>query len=752
MINKPKFKAYFRVETLEPDSVFLLSEKNRFFLIGRLYYLLAALLDGYHTIGNIIDKLQGQASAPEICYALMSLESKGYIVETDDILPPEKTAFWNFFDVESNVAASRLQATRVAVTSFGTVTPEPFISILESLNIQVCDDGDICVVLTDDYLQSGLDVFNQEALKSQRPWMLVKPVGTVIWVGPIFEPGKTGCWACLAQRLRSHRRTETFIQKKKGIITPLQTSLAVLPSTAQTALTMAATEVAKWIVNKENKQLESTIVTFDVTSLEVQKHTLVRRSQCPCCGEPNYLLNRKLKPLVLESRKKTFTADGGHRCSSPEATLKQYQHHISPITGIVDRLRRSLETDNGLTYAYSAGQNLALMHDNFYSLRQSLRSRSAGKGMSDYQAKVSCLCEALERYSGVFQGDEIIKKASYKEMGEGAIHPNTCMNFSEAQYKNRKERNAKLTSSFHWVSAPFDEEVEIEWTPVWSLTSKKFKYLPTAYCYFGYPDANEQNAFCSPCSNGNAAGNTIEEAILQGFMELVERDSVCLWWYNRVRMPAVDLDSFDEPYFQLLKDYYKTLHRDIWVLDITSDLNIPTFTAISRRNDKKIEDIILGFGAHFDPKIAILRALAEVNQFLPAVLPIAADGSGEYAIDDSDTISWWKTATLENQPYLVPDASAAPRVRSDYPQLWSDDLLHDVMTCVDIANKNGMEMLVLDQTRPDIGLSVVKVIVPGMRHFWARFGAGRLYDVPVKLGWLKEPLKEDELNPIPFFA
>jgi ribosomal protein S12 methylthiotransferase accessory factor YcaO len=62
-----------------------------------------------------------------------------------------------------------------------------------------------------------------------------------------------------------------------------------------------------------------------------------------------------------------------------------------------------------------------------------------------------------------------------------------------------------------------------------------------------------------------------------------------------------------------------------------------------------------------------------------------------------------------------------------------------------------MEMLVLDQTRPDIGLPVVKVIVPGLRHFWRRLGPGRLYDVPVKLGWLEKPLAEEKLNPIAVF-
>jgi ribosomal protein S12 methylthiotransferase accessory factor len=47
---------------------------------------------------------------------------------------------------------------------------------------------------------------------------------------------------------------------------------------------------------------------------------------------------------------------------------------------------------------------------------------------------------------------------------------------------------------------------------------------------------------------------------------------------------------------------------------------------------------------------------------------------------------------------------------------------------------------------------VVKVIVPGMRHFWSRFAPGRLYDVPVELGWRPAPSAEDELNPTPMFV
>ena len=71
---------------------------------------------------------------------------------------------------------------------------------------------------------------------------------------------------------------------------------------------------------------------------------------------------------------------------------------------------------------------------------------------------------------------------------------------------------------------------------------------------------------------------------------------------------------------------------------------------------------------------------------------------------------------------------------------------------VELARQAGLDTLVLDQTRPDIGLNVVKVIVPGLRHFWSRFGPGRLYDVPVRLGWLEAPTAEAAMNPmaIPF--
>lgn len=125
---------------------------------------------------------------------------------------------------------------------------------------------------------------------------------------------------------------------------------------------------------------------------------------------------------------------------------------------------------------------------------------------------------------------------------------------------------------------------------------------------------------------------------------------------------------------------------------------------------------------------------ASLNQSLGIDL-----NNGKTTPDAPDWQYWLKQATLENQPYLVSDRTVPLKIYSDYLYCYHDDLRQDVQHCIEIAAQHGMETLVLDQTRPDIGLNVVKVIVPGMRHFWNRFAPGRLYEVPVKMGWLPAP-------------
>ena len=187
------------------------------------------------------------------------------------------------------------------------------------------------------------------------------------------------------------------------------------------------------------------------------------------------------------------------------------------------------------------------------------------------------------------------------------------------------------------------------------------------------------------------------------------------------------------------------------MLDVTSDIGIPTFVALSRRPDGETEDIIYGAGSHADPRLAALRAVCELNQCL-TWLPRPGGGDGRPMIDDPLALWWWKTARLADCAWLAPAADRTPCEASRYPEIESTDLREDVEYCRALVESRGMEFLVLDQTRPDIGMPVVRVIVPGMRHFWARFAGGRLYDVPVSMGYRERPLAEADLNSAPVIA
>jgi len=482
-------------------------------------------------------------------------------------------------------------------------------------------------------------------------------------------------------------------------------------------------------------------------------HTLIRRRQCPACGRAVPSTRTvACDPISLGSRKIVFATDGGYRTAMPEDTLARYEHLVSPITGVVNVLRR-VESVARPLHVYMAAWGLASHHRgpmDLASMKSGRLGMSLGKGVSEIQARASALCEALERCSGVFEGDEPRIVATIAELGTKAVSPTQSMLFSPRQYREREQRNVGKPPQ-HQVPEPFDESSRIEWSPVWSLTHQTAKYLPSQYLYFHYvPPAGTELPECFPaCSNGNASGNSLEEAILQGFLELVERDCVALWWYNMVKRPAVDAASFDDAGFAEFLRYYGQLLRRVWVLDITSDLGIPAFAALSSRTDQKKEQILLGFGCHLDARVALQRALSEMNQSLHFVSedhpPSAQD------LDDSGIGRWLETATRENQPYLDPDEALGLRKRSEYPMVRHDDLLDAILECRKIVEGRGMEILVQDQTRPDIGMPAVKVIVPGLRHFWPRLAPGRLYDEPVKMGWLREPRKEEELNPIPMF-
>lgn len=721
MHEKPKLRSSIRLDVVAPDLAVARSEDHVSVFEGRLVPLLAPWLDGRRSVTEIVEALGGEANAVDVRFGLSLLAKKNLLVEGEAAAPGKRFVLEGL-GLDPGPARRRLRKKAVEVAALGDLDPQPLISALRSLGVRVAAGGEHRVVLTESYLRPELDRVNRRQLAAGKPWLLVKPAGLVPWIGPLLRPPETGCWACLARRLEENDPyPELLVEALGGAAASFAAPAPVLPWILHLVANAAALQVLRWIAGGRSPDLEGRLVTFDARTLAGEGHQLVRRGDCPCCGPSP---PARPDPVELRSVRRSDSRDGGYRAAPPEETWRRLAHLISPITGVVGRVRdRSLGAAR-VCLADHPGPGSDPRED----LQTGRRRLAAGKGTGAEQARVSALCEALERYSGIYRGDEPRRRARFADLGEDAVHPNACMTYSAAQYRER-ERWAALAPAC-WVPVPFDEEKEVDWSPLWSLTESRFRYLPTACCYYGYPLAEEER-FARADSNGNAAGTCLEEAILQGFLELVERDAVAVWWYNRLPRPGVDLAGFCLPYCDEMTALYRSLGREVHVLDLTHDLEVPVFAAVSWRTEERSE-LLLGFGAHFAAEIALARALSEMSQFLPG---LAAGRERRIA-----------SGPVRALTHLLPAGQA--RGRQSCRRGAGRDLREDVLYAVDLARRHGLETLVLDQTRAELGVRVVKVVVPGLRSHWPRWGPGRLYDVPVAAGWLAQPRREDELCPV----
>ncbi len=728
-----QFAPNFTVYVLPPDVVCLYSEDRKFFLHGELYCALAtAIAKGGKSLPELARDLGRDFPSDKIEEALKRLIERRYIVPASPAAAGAAAGYWASLGLPPGIAEQNLGNCRVDVESIDVQGAAAFGAALSKLGVRVVERSpDLTVTLVNDYLERQLAELNRRRVSDHTPWLLVQPSGAFPLVGPVFSPGKSACWTCLFDRMIRNREVKGFLDRgpaRAVVVSPLARN-----TLGQGAIQFAALEVAKAIATGFRTELNDHIISQDLLGASIVKHYVAARPQCPTCGQKKLRDPRRAPvPIELGAGAKLVMTSGGYRTVSSRATVARFRKHVSPLTGVVTRLER-IEADLPLNTNFYAAHNFSAPAQSVNELRAGLTGGSFGKGSTAEQAEASALMEAIERYSGIFQSDEIRLTRRFTDFAPGdAIPPNDVLLFSDAQ--SRPEQTGEEDSHETQMAPPFDPSARIEWSPVWSLRDGRFKYIPTSLLYFFYSGPAAFHAD----SNGCAAGNTLEEAIVQGFLELVERDAYAIWWYNRLRRAEVDLGHFNNSYVRDLQAQLAETGRRLWVLDVTSDLGIPTYVAILHWMQNGLENIEFGSGAHFDPRIAMLRTLTELNQFLS--IGLMGGGTGEKSSLDGVT-----PLRLADYPYLTPNGTVQPS--SGWTAGPLDNTRQQVDACVDIARQAGLDFLVLNQTRPDVEVPVVRVIVPGLRHFYRRFGPGRLYDVPVKLGLLDRPLPESKLTP-----
>ena len=469
LVKLPALAPHLQFRDIGERQTLLVSESFNTLLHGKLNRDLLPLLDGRHSQEEIVAKLDGVHAATDVLAAIVSLSARGYVVSADHGMDAARAAWWSSLGVSPRRVEQRLAEACVAVDG----DDGRIIRHLQASGASVGTDApELTVIVCDDYLEAALADVNRRKLETGAPWMLARPRGVEALFGPVFHADEKGpCWECLAYRLRSHQEVHNFLRNVAGDEAAFK-PFAAEPSVLEALYGLIAAEIVKWLVLDEAAPIHGHAVAMNVGTFASSQHRVLRRPQCPACGDAALQrADRSPVPLFLNASPKAHLNSGGVRTVAPEVTLAKYRHLVSPISGVVTWLARTTDETDPWLHVYWAGSNLGMRSRSLSSLRRSLRSKSAGKGSTREQSEVSALCEAVERYSGAFHGDEIRVRKRFTEFtsADGAIHPNDAQLFSDDQLDNAATINAE-SHPYNIVPPRLDPDAEIDWTPVWSLT------------------------------------------------------------------------------------------------------------------------------------------------------------------------------------------------------------------------------------------------------------------------------------------
>jgi bacteriocin biosynthesis cyclodehydratase domain-containing protein len=551
-----------------------------------------------------------------------------------------------------------------------------------------------------------------------RPGGTVLPVrvytGTVL-VGPLTEEHGRPCVVCLERRFVAVRPLEERAAIDDGrdvYVAGTDPRLTPFALEAVHGLVEAAATAAR------RRDGLADVYELRLDDLTVTRHTLIADSGCPACGTPRedtaeaavIRLEPRVKPEPTRYRLRSveeldLPVDGlaGPVCGTVTGTLlPAYQcTATAPVSGFF-RVRSRFDYHE----MWWSGQAQSLWHSERYGL-----------------------LEGLERYAGQFPRARTAELfASYDDLAPDALDPRACGEYAEEFYAHHAD-----------YYAPFDPAAPMHWTWGYSLRDERPILVPEQLVF--YLDRRPYKKFVQECSNGCASGSSVEEAILHGLLELVERDAFLLAWHAAARLPEIDLESCRDPAVRFMRDRIARLGYGMRLFDMRADLPVPAVMAVAERRDGAPGTLVFGAGAGFEPEDAVRSAMAETASYVPgfdervvARLPQLERMAGDYELVHELA----HHSGLYGLPEMARHADflfggPPPRPMEELYAGWlaerpaGDDLSDDVRDLTARVTALGGDVIVVDQTCPEqetAGVRTVSVIAPAL--------------VPIDFGWQRQ--------------
>ena len=320
-----------------------------------------------------------------------------------------------------------------------------------------------------------------------------------------------------------------------------------------------------------------------------------------------------------------------------------------------------------------------------------------GKGISKDHAKASAMMEGFERYSAERQDSDETIIATPNEIGR------------YGDYIDPKSLNLPKDFEKKDIS-----DINLEWSKSKDIISGNEYYIPTNAIFHPYAsDSNAESLFKSN-TNGLASGNILDEAILHGMLEVIERDAWSIFELTHKNYAQIDIESIESELIIDIIDKFESEGIKIKLMDFTADIKIPTIAASADDTITKDAGLLtLGMGTHLDPEVAILRALTEVAQSRATQIngaredTVRADFAREAGYERMKRINKYYFKDEEEKICL-----------SDIENKSTSSITKDIEIVKNELTANDIEkILYVDLTRPEIDVSVVRVVIPEMEVY-----------------------------------
>lgn len=599
------------------------------------------------------------------------------------------------------------------------------------------------------------EAINRASLESGVPWLrcFVRQGEGIL--GPFVLPGVSGCSECCETRLAATMVGKAGFQHLKDFHRDETRARADCwrgSGAIDTLVQLLISEVSAFIKLKSSPRTVNAIYTLNLSNLRCGLHRFLPNPICRACG--NLPADSRQQACVrLEPRRKLSSKT--LRVSTLAERLERWKTlFCDSRTGLISGSYPEYSSDLfASSLAYLAVSQLDEQHS------------ASGRTLNFNTSEAVGIAEALERYSMLQPyAKRTVVRASYRALKDQALNPESLCLHSDEQHAR---------PGFPFLR--YSPDLEINWVWGYSFLQQRPILVPEQCVYLRrlYDDIAPDNRFVSESSNGAAAGGCLEEAILHGILEVVERDAFLITWYGRLKIPTVDPFTAADKEIHLMLDKIKEKGYDFHAFDMTFDFAIPCLWAmvVNRNDDGRIKTLCVA-RAHLDMEEALKGVILELAAMIEPRQKEFQQGRGRALRLANDPLA--VTELLDHSLlYMLPEvfdrfdflfqANEKPRsLKTDFPnhafRLSPQDLTADLEGVLRRFLDRGMDVVVVDITTPEqvlAELRAVKVLIPGtlpmsFGHQLQRLrGAHRLHSVPAACGYASSPATGQGLNPHP---